>query len=94
MCMIFIFARRRMHSLCIYGILLLKYPRWLSVLSFVSCFLIDRAFLPLSSHFAVHSDGGLTDMSLNRDSAFLVEDRYVEWRYMNRTFTMTTDGVG
>jgi len=33
-------------------------------------------------------------MSLNRDSAFLVEDRYVECRYMNHTFAMTTDGVG
>lgn len=56
-------------------------------------FLVDRSIFTSSSHFAVHSDGGLTDMSLNRDSAFLVEDRYVEWRYMNRTFTVTTDGV-
>jgi hypothetical protein len=32
------FARWRMHPLCIYGILLLKYPRWLSVLSF--CFFV------------------------------------------------------
>lgn len=34
------------------------------------------------------------DTGLNRDSALLAEDRDVEWRHMNHTCTMTTEGVG